>query len=323
MTRIVVSIINYRTAAMTIAAAESVRKAIEDRPADAVVDVVIVDNASGDGSAEEIEAWIAEREDDRVQLIRSVTNTGFSGGHNQGIAAIPDADFYLVLNSDALLLPGFFGAVLAAAAGHPRAGIVGPGLEGEDGAPQESCFRFQGAISELIRGAATGPVTRLFARHVVALEVPPAPEDIGWVSFACVLLRGDMVRAIGPMDTGYFLYFEDAEYCLRAARAGWRVVHAPGARAIHFRGGSGPVKALAREGRRMPGYYWRSRTRYLRQAVGPHGPLLGNLAWITGRAIAHLRVLTGKPVPRSNKGEWRDIWTNILTPLSPAPETRQ
>ena len=74
----------------------------------------------------------------------------------------------------------------------------------------------------------------------------PDPAEIGWASFACILLRGEMVSAIGPMDEGYFLYFEDAEYCLRARRAGWRVAYVPEARVVHFRGGSGPVKALAR-----------------------------------------------------------------------------
>ena len=80
---------------------------------------------------------------------------------------------------------------------------------------------------------------------------------------------------------------------------------------------------MAQAKKRMPAYYWRSRTRYLRQACGPFGPLLGNLAWIAGRGVAHLRLLAGKSVPPSNTAEWRDIWTNVFTPLKPAPETRK
>lgn len=313
---LVVSIINYRTGAMTIAAAQSVLEDFGPREAA----LVIVDNASGDGSAEEIAGWIENCGDPRVKLVRSVTNSGFSGGHNQGMAAVPGADFYLILNSDALLRPGFCDAILAAAEAHPRAGLIAPQLEWEDGTPQQSCFRFQSPASEVIRGAGSGPVTQLLRRKVVALDLDPDPAEIEWASFACILVRGEMMRAIGPMDEGYFLYCEDSEYGLRARRAGWGVVYHPAARAVHFRGGSGPVKEMSRAKKRMPGYYWRSRTRFLRQAHGPLGPLLGNLGWIAGRALAHLRRLVLKPVPPAHEMEWRDIWTGFAAPLRPAPE---
>ena len=317
--RLLVSIINYRTGDLTIAAVRSVLDALGDRPAR----VVIVDNASGDGSERVIADWIAETGDARVTLVQSETNTGFSGGHNQGMAADPEADFYLILNSDALLRPGFFEAALAAAEAHPCAGLIAPRLEWEDGTEQVSCFRFASPASELIRGANTGPVTALLKKYVVALDPPPDPDAIAWASFACILLRGDMVREIGPMDEGYFLYFEDAEYALRARRAGWRVVHAPEARAVHFRGGSGPGKKMQAEKKRLPAYYWRSRTRFLRQAHGLFGPLLGNLAWMVGRVIAGARLLTGRGVPPAHDGEWRDIWTGSLTPLRPDTEPRR
>jgi GT2 family glycosyltransferase len=119
------------------------------------------------------------------------------------------------------------------------------------------------------------------------------------------------------MDEGYFLYFEDAEYCLRARRAGWGIALAPDAVAVHFRGGSGPVKALARARRRLPPYYYASRTRFFRQAYGPLGPVLANLMWGAGRLIAQMRRLTGRAVPTASASEARDIWTNALHPLGP------
>lgn len=131
-----------------------------------------------------------------------------------------------------------------------------------------------------------------------------------------------MVREIGPMDEGYFLYFEDAEYALRARRAGWRVIYAPDARAVHFRGGSGPLKKMQAAKKRLPPYYWRSRTRFLRQAHGVAGPLLGTLAWSVGRGIAQARRLTGRGVPPIHESEWRDIWTGIAQPLRPDMESR-
>ena len=115
---------------LTINAARSVLEALGDRAAN----VAIVDNASGDGSADEIAAWIAKIGDDRVQLVRSEVNSGFSGGHNQGMATDPDADYYLILNSDALLLPGFFEPLLEAGA-DKSVGLIAPQLEDEDGTP--------------------------------------------------------------------------------------------------------------------------------------------------------------------------------------------
>ena len=311
--RLAVSIINFRTGALTLECLRSVLADIGDLD----VRVVVVDNASGDGSAEMIADWIAAQPAGTpVTLVRSATNSGFSGGHNQGLAAVP-AEHYLVLNSDAVLRPGFLRAILAAADADLAVGLIAPRIETEDGEAQISCFRFHGPASELIRGAASDPVTRLLRRRDVPLPHPVSVDTIEWASFACILLRGEMIRQIGPMDEGYFLYFEDAEYCLRARRAGWRIGFAPDAVAVHFRGGSGPVKSLSKERRRLPAYYYASRTRFLHQAHGWGGLLLANLAWGGGRLIARTRPLFGRPVPAPVACEWRDIWTNFLRPLGP------
>ena len=309
-----VSVINYRTAELTIAC---IRSVLDDLAATPGLSghVVVVDNASGDGSAEAIAAFLDSLPAPApVSLVRSDRNTGFSGGHNQGMAARP-AEAYLILNSDALLRPGFLAALLAGMAEDPGAGLYAPRLEGADGVQQISCFRFPSPWSELIRGAASGPVTRLLARHDVPRELPHAPGQDGWASFACILLRDAVLRAVGPMDEGYFLYFEDAEYAWRARKAGFRLRHVPAARVVHHRGGSGPVKSLAQARKRLPGYYYASRTRFFRQAYGPAGPLLANLMWHLGRGIAGLRLLAGKPLPARTEGEARDLWTNILAPL--------
>jgi GT2 family glycosyltransferase len=314
---LVVSIINYRTGEMTIAAAQSVLDALGARSAK----VVIVDNASGDGSDTQIADWIDGAGDARLHLIRSETNSGFSGGHNQTLAACPDAAFYLILNSDALLRPDFFDVLIPAAEAATKAGLIAPQLDWEDGTPQISTFRFASPASELIRAAVTGPVTKLLKRYDVPLSTTPDPARIQWASFACILLRGDMVRALGPMDDGYFLYYEDEEYALRANRAGWGIAHVPAARAVHFRGGSGPVKTLQAAQKRLPNYYYRSRMRFLRQVAGRLGPLRANLCWILGRLIAQARRVTGRGVPAAHEAEWRDIWIGFFDPLKPDPRS--
>jgi len=322
--RIAISIVNYRTAAATIACIESVvadlaGAADAEADADRVAiagEVVVVDNASGDGSAEAVAEWCEAHPDAPVRLVRSADNTGFSGGHNQAFAA-STAPFVLLLNSDAELRPGCLAALLAAAEAAPAAGLVAPQLEDADGTVQTSCFRFPTAASELIRGANSGPLTAALRRWDISLPPPPEPGRIQWASFACILLRREMIAAIGPMDEGYFLYFEDIEYALRAHRAGWGIVHAPRARALHHRGGSGPVKSLAKARARLPKYYYASRTRYHYQKGGMVGLLAADLAWVLGRGLAHARVLFGKPVARAAAHEARDIWTNVLRPLGP------
>lgn len=311
--KIAISIINYRTRDLTL---NCVRSVLEDAGA-LDVRIVVVDNASGDGSIEAIADWIDSQPPDcPVQLVRSPVNTGFSGGHNQGIAAV-EAEHYLLLNSDAVLRPGFLHSILAAAKAHPEAGLIAPRIETGAGEVQVSQFRFHNPWSELERGAGAGPVSRLVRRHVVALPPPVDPAEVQWASFACILLRGTMVRALRPMDEGYFLYYEDAEYCLRARRAGWGIALAPEAVVVHFRGGSGPVKKNAKARKRLPAYYYSSRTRFLYQAHGRLGLTSANLAWHAGRFIALFRsLLGGRPHPAVAQ-EARDIWTNYRTPLGP------
>ena len=316
--QIAISIINYRTGPMTIECVRSVLADIGDLEAQ----VIVVDNASNDGSADQIANWIAGQPAGApVKLVRSLENTGFSGGHNQAMAAV-QADHYLFLNSDALLRPGFLTHILTAADANPKAGLIAPQIETDNGDVQISCFRFHSPFSELIRGAASGPITHLLQRHDVALQSPVVPAQIEWVSFACILLRETMVQEIGPMDEGYFLYFEDAAYCMQARRAGWRIVQEPRAVVVHYKGGSGPVEALSAARKSLPAYYYSARTRFFYQTYGHAGLLLANLMWLSGRGLAQLRRFVGKSVPKSMDSETRDLWINFLRPLGPrhAPE---
>jgi N-acetylglucosaminyl-diphospho-decaprenol L-rhamnosyltransferase len=311
--RIAISIINYRTGPLTIACAQSV---LDDIGAISAA-VVIVDNASGDRSDTEIADWIATLPTGTpVRLVRSPTNTGFSGGHNQGIAAV-QADYYLLLNSDAVLRLGFMNEILEVAKAKSTAGLIAPVIETDDGDQQVSQFRFHNPWSELVRAAGAGPITRAFGKHVVALDPPVDPSSVEWASFACILLNGQMASDLGPMDEGYFLYYEDAEYCLRAKRAGWKVALAPKAVAVHFRGGSGPVKMNAKAHKRLPAYYYSSRTRFLYQAHGHLGLLAANILWHLGRVIAKTRALLGGRPHAAVAHETRDIWTNFTRPLGP------
>lgn len=309
-------ILNYRTSDLTIGCLASLAGELE------MVDgrAAVVDNFSDDGSAENISAWIAQSPlAARAQLIRSSVNSGFSGGCNRGIAAL-DADFYLLLNSDARIREGALGALLSAADRHPEAGAIAPRLEFEDGTPQSSCFRFISPMSEFIAGAASGPISRMLRPFQVAPPVPKTVVEIDWASFACILLRKEAIRAAGPMDEGYFMYFEDADYCRQLANAGWKVIYDPAPRVVHLRGGSSPVKAALASGGRPPAYFYEARTRYFRKVYGPFGPFAANIMWLLGRGLARLRPLSGRAAPGVCEKQGVDIWTNWRHPLR-APRT--
>jgi N-acetylglucosaminyl-diphospho-decaprenol L-rhamnosyltransferase len=315
---LVVSIINYRTAEMTIRCVETVLPALNGIDGH----VALVDNFSDDGSVEKLQAWIDGLGPGApVSLTASPTNTGFSGGHNIGIRA-RKGRFYLIFNSDAELKPDAAQALLDSAAANPRAGLIGSRLEYENGEVQVSCFRFPSVWSELIRAAGTGLVTKLLARHNVPLSIPPDPGQIDWVSFASVMARAEMIDQIGMMDEGYFLYSEDTEYSWRARQAGWGVVYEPRARAIHHRGGSAPVKAQAAAKKRVPAYFYASRSRFMATAHGRAGLIAANLAWHLGRGVAMLRILMGSKNHRTVAHEAYDIWTNALDPFGDRRQPR-
>ncbi len=285
--------------------------------------VAVVDNFSNDGSADAIADWLQTGDlwKSRIFLIRSPSNEGFSGGNNSGVAAL-DAAHYLLLNSDALVRPGALKALVDAAMRAPDAGIIAPRLEDEDGTPQISCFRFHSPLSEFLSAAQTAPLDRLFGFANVPMPVPEKAVACDWASFACVLIKRAALDEAGPLDDGYFMYFEDADYCRTLKRHGWRVVYEPAARVAHLRGGSSPVKATMKAKKRPPAYYYAARTRYFRKSYSPFGLYAANLMWLAGRGVARARSLFGKPAPLLCEHQGRDQWMNWRDPLGDrrAPE---
>jgi len=307
-------ILNYRTADLTIDCLSSLANQVPELPG---ASVVVVDNASGNGSAEQIaEAIDHQGWSGWVELLALDTNGGFSAGNNTGMtrgtasSGAPAPEFLLLLNSDTIVRPGALESLLSAARERADAGLIGPRLEWPNGQPQISRFRFPSPASELIDAAATGPVTRILKRFDVPLPVTDQPAEADWISFACVLIRQSVIDQVGLMDDGYFMYFDDVDYCWRVRRAGWSVLHWPGARVVHLRGGSAPVKTQLAHRKRVSRYYYASRARYFAKAWGPAGPLLANLGWMAGRSLSLTRELIGHKAPHTAELQYRDIWVN-------------
>jgi N-acetylglucosaminyl-diphospho-decaprenol L-rhamnosyltransferase len=309
-TKLAVVIVNYRTANLVVQCLESLLNQLAGLDAE----VIVVDNCSQDGSVVTLRDWILTHDArHQVQLIGSGANNGFSAGNNVGIRAI-NADYYLLVNSDTIVRRGAIALLIETAQQYPEAGLISPRLEWPNEVPQQSCFRDPSPISELIDAAQTGPITKFLDKFDVPLPLSDAIVRPEWTSFACVMVRREVLDAIGPMDEGFFMYFEDVEFCRRARKAGWGIVHNPNARVVHLRGGSSPVKQNIIERKRLPRYYFASRTRYFYLAYGWWGLTLANALWSLGRFVSRCReMLERRPRSVPDK-QWLDIWTNWLNP---------
>jgi len=311
--QLAVVIINYKTPQLVIDCLGSLLPEIAELKAK----VVVIDNASQDDSCELIQRWINDRACcDKVQLISSADNTGFSGGNNAGIKAVK-AEHYLLLNSDTLVRKGAINLLLNAAKKDDLAGLISPRLEWPDATPQESCFRFHTPISELISSANTGFVTKIFQKFNVPFKVSEKAAYYDWTSFACVLVKAEVFKDVGLMDDGYFMYFEDVSFAHKAQQAGWKVLNIPTAHVVHLRGGSSPVKSQAKQRKRLPRYYYESRTRFFYQIYGRTGLLMANVFWTLGFGISLFRRLLSSTFKTNvSECQWRDIWVNFVNPLN-------
>ncbi len=301
--RVAAIVLNYKTPELAASCARSALACL-DPERDVLL---VVDNDSGDDSAERLRKELAGVTRPEARVIESGHNGGFAFGNNVGIRSV-SARAYLLLNSDTIVSPGAVESLFAFLESHPRAGLVGPRLEWQDGEVQQSGFRFHRPVTELIAGSATGPIQRLFARWDVPLEVSATPRPVEWASFAAIMIRAEVIRAVGGLDEGYFMYFEDSDYCLAAARAGFQTWQEPAARVVHLRGQSSPVKRLHAARQRLPRYYYASRARYYRKNFGPAGWLAANLAWTAGRGVSWLRETLGSKERHTVERQLLDTW---------------
>jgi GT2 family glycosyltransferase len=200
------------------------------------IETVVVDNASSDGSADMVAAEFPD-----VRLIRSPTNTGFSGGNNIGLEGMT-AEYALLLNSDATSAPGALDRLLPWAEANPDAGIVGPKVVNPDGTLQFSCRRFPTFAAGVFRNVYIGrlfPNNRPAADYLMQDFDHNSILDVDWVSGCALLIRRECMEKIGLLDAAtFFMYCEDMDWCLRAHEADWRVVYYPDAVVTHAIGRS-------------------------------------------------------------------------------------
>jgi GT2 family glycosyltransferase len=202
-------------------------------------EVVVVDNASRDGSAE-----TARRRDPAPVVLANTSNVGFARACNQGARATT-ARHVLFLNPDARLTAGALEAMVARLESSSTIGVVGPLTREPDGTVQVSTgpdltLGAERRQRRLVRG-----VRRRDPRAMVAsAELHSREHETDWVSGACLLARREALETVGGFDESFFLYEEDADLCRRLRGAGWRVVFTPAA-TIHHRLGQSMAHAPA------------------------------------------------------------------------------
>jgi GT2 family glycosyltransferase len=228
-----------------------------EREAAGTAEVVVVDNASRDGSAEAVRERFPS-----VRLIANPENLGFARACNQG--AESHARLLLFLNPDATLAPGSLAALASLLEARPRAGIVGPRTRSANGDIQVSTGPDLSLLSEARQRRLVRGVARRDAAALAEAEAAHAAErEAEWISGSCLMIRRDAFDAVSGFDAGFFLYEEDADLCRRVRQAGWSVLYTPAAEVRHALG-----RSMARAPERARLEYHRSHLLYYRKHCG-------------------------------------------------------
>jgi GT2 family glycosyltransferase len=241
-------------------------------------EVVLVDNASHDGTADAV----AERHP-WVHLIRSAQNLGFAAGNNLA-ARHAKGRVLLLLNPDALPARGSVARGLALMDSDPSVGLAGARLLADDGATQPSARMFPTLMQEAIvlSGlAARFPKSRWFGRLDRTWADPASAAPVDWVPGAFALVRRDLFERLGGFDERFFLYYEEVDLCRRIRAAGYRVQYWPELRVHHIGGVSARTVAgatVARSGSQLTLWRARSGLLYYRK----------NHGWLTAWAVNRL-----------------------------------
>jgi GT2 family glycosyltransferase len=254
-------------------------------------EIIVVDNGSVDGSAD---AVAAQRPD--VRLIRNPTNRGFAVAANQGLRAA-EGSYYLLLNSDTDVSSPFLGALVTYLENHRDVAVVAPRLIYPDGRDQGTARRFPTAWAFLF--GRRSPLTRLWpsnpfsARYLVGRRhAGGAPFEVDSVSGACMLVRPAAIRDVGLLDEGFFMYWEDVDWCRRFRDSGWRVCCLPQVSVVHHEGLSSGARV------RLTIEFHRSVFRYICKHHGrQHWVIPFAAAALTLRAACLLLVRAIHPSP--------------------------
>jgi hypothetical protein len=231
--RIDIIIVNYNSTHYLLKCLDSIHHHLKK---EIKADIHVIDNASAEN------ADIVKKVFPGVMVHKNRTNVGFARAVNQCMAETV-APYILILNPDTIVGEGFFDSMLGFMSENPHVAVAGPRIMEANGMVQGSARAFPTPLTALFgrntmfsRLFPDNPVT---ARNVLTgCGDMKNPRPVDWVSGACMLVRRRAVCEVGMFDDGFFMYWEDADWCKRMSMKGWRIVYFPEAVIVHHVGGS-------------------------------------------------------------------------------------
>ncbi|MGB9736672.1 MAG: glycosyltransferase family 2 protein [bacterium] len=217
-------VVNYNTKNLLKNLLNSIKKFFEGE------EVIVVDNASSDGSADMVSQAFPY-----IRLIANKDNIGFARANNQAME-IAKGDVFVLINSDAELIDDSLEQAVSLVSDNKEYGLVGCKLLNSNGSTQVSVARFPGIMQAFLSNTGLGLLLpsslrgRMLARRYFDYT---RQSDVDWVMGACMILRRDVYLKVGGMNTHYFMFGEDMEWCYRIKKAGYRIIYTPSAIVVH------------------------------------------------------------------------------------------
>ena len=207
-------------------------------------EIIVVDNASHDGSVEMITAEFPD-----VVLIANKENKGFAAANNQGFS-VAQGIYWLLLNSDTVVLAEVLQKSLAYMQNRPLTGMLGCKVLNKDRSLQETCFMWPSLLNLFIQSSGLGrvfPDSLFFRRERMHGWKRDSEREVDAITGCYLLVRAEMVEKIGYLDEDFFFYGEETDWCRRCREAGYRVMFAPVGEIIHLGGASGTAVHYSRK----------------------------------------------------------------------------
>jgi len=208
---------------------------IYDQTKEIYFEVIIVDNASTDGSVE-----MVKRDFPQAALIENMVNRGFAAANNQGLK-IAKGQYILLLNSDTIVLDGAIQKTVAFAEQHPKAAVIGCKVLNPDGSLQPTCFMFPSLLNMFLSSTylyKLFPKSKFFGREQMTWWDRNDVREVDVITGCFMLVRRRAIEQTGLMDEQFFVYGEETDWCYRFRQGGWKVLFIPDAEIVHLGGQS-------------------------------------------------------------------------------------